>query len=225
MPVNETLSPKPPRYRYVLFDWDGCLAQTLSIWMNAYVATFEKFGLFPEERAIARQMGDWHGPKSLGVSEADYQTFIDLVAAAVRVELPQVALYPGALDLVHALKERNVNVCLNTTTHPDSLRHALQNSGLAALFDVVITSVDVTNHKPHAESIELALARMGGSVADAVMIGDSSNDLGAAKNAGTDSILVYPPAHELFYDLSELQHFNPTYVCATFEDVKEILLP
>lgn len=222
--IPASRSPASP-YRYVLFDWDGCLAQSLEVWMEAFKATFEQFGLFPEERAIARQFGDWHGPKGLGVSDADYDRFLDVLLGTVNAELPHVQLYPGAWDLVDALRESGNRVGLITSSHSESLRHTLRNSGLEGHLDVVVTARDVANHKPHPDAIELALTKMGGQPDGAVMVGDSSKDLGAAKNAGIDSILVFPPSHERYYDVSELRQFDPTYVCTSFKEVKNILLP
>jgi len=89
-------------------------------------------------------------------------------------------------------------------------------------FDVVITHEDTEKHKPHAEPLEKALAQLGGNKEKAVMIGDSDKDLGAAKNAGVDSILFYPKEHERFYRLDDLKRFGPTYVVDDFREVLKI---
>ena len=56
------------------------------------------------------------------------------------------------------------------------------------------------------------------------MVGDSAKDLGAAANAGIDSILVYPEAHAAYYDLDVLRRFKPSYVCASVREAKVVVL-
>jgi len=88
----------------------------------------------------------------------------------------------------------------------------------------MVTVEDVANHKPHAEPIERALELIGGDPTSAVMIGDSDKDLGAARNAGIDSILFAPPDHDEIYDAEHLASFDPTHTCRSFADVRRVLL-
>jgi phosphoglycolate phosphatase-like HAD superfamily hydrolase len=70
---------------------------------------------------------------------------------------------------------------------------------------------------------KLTLPAFGGTKSQAVMIGDSDKDLGAANNAGIDSILFYPPEHKKFYDLDKLRQLGPTYIVDDFRKIVEIV--
>ena len=76
---------------------------------------------------------------------------------------------------------------------------------------------------PHPAPLEKALDELNGNKAEAVMIGDSDKDIGAANNAGINSILFYPEAHEKFYDINDLQALKPTHTVADFRDIIDIV--
>jgi phosphoglycolate phosphatase-like HAD superfamily hydrolase len=56
------------------------------------------------------------------------------------------------------------------------------------------------------------------------MVGDSASDIGAANNAGVDSILFFPPSHSRFYDIEKLKNLQPTYIIEDFRDIVRIAL-
>ncbi len=103
------------------------------------------------------------------------------------------------------------------------MKHILDGYDLTRFFQVIIAGDDTKNHKPHPEPLERAIERMGGTKEQAVMIGDSDKDLGAAKNAGVDSILFYPDEHKKFYDLSKLKAHEPTHIVSDFRQILEIV--
>ncbi len=66
----------------------------------------------------------------------------------------------------------------------------LERVGLVDYFDVVISGDDTVEKKPHAAPVLAACERLEVSPAEAVMIGDSENDLLSARAAGCRAILV-----------------------------------
>ncbi len=66
----------------------------------------------------------------------------------------------------------------------------LERVGLVEYFEVVISGDDTVEKKPHAAPVLAACERLEVSPAEAVMIGDSENDLLSARAAGCRAILV-----------------------------------
>jgi phosphoglycolate phosphatase-like HAD superfamily hydrolase len=64
------------------------------------------------------------------------------------------------------------------------------------------------------------MARLEAVPAQTLMVGDSASDIQAAKSAGIDSVLFYPPAHETFYVFQDLQLLQPTH---TIHDLRAIV--
>ncbi|MCL2684766.1 MAG: HAD-IA family hydrolase, partial [Synergistaceae bacterium] len=67
---------------------------------------------------------------------------------------------------------------------------ALEECGLAELFDVIIGADDVSNHKPHPEPLLKALSLCGVESGRAFYTGDTEIDMRTAKSAGVRGIGV-----------------------------------
>ncbi len=221
--VNE-VSGSDARYKTVLFDWDGCLAQSLDMWMDAYRATCTSFDVYPSDEAIAHQFGDWEGPTAFGVHHERVDAFMAALVDEMNLSLPNVALYPGADRLIEALRANGIRIAMITSSTRANVKHATSKNGFDAHFDLIVTADDVDNHKPHPEPLHKAIDVLGSDPTTTVMIGDSAKDIGAAVNAGVDSILTHPPSHDRFYDLAALRLLNPTYVCTSLHEVHSVLL-
>jgi pyrophosphatase PpaX len=156
-----------------------------------------------------------------GVSDA--AAAVGEVEAIARRTLPEVELYPDAMEVLEDLHRQGKQLALITTSARADVLHLMDKHNLSRLFDTVVAGDDVTHHKPHPEPLEKALSELGGTKDIAVMIGDSSKDIGAAHNAGIDSILFYPPEHAKFYDFETLKSLKPTYIVHDFKDILTIV--
>jgi len=210
-------------YGYYLFDWDGCLAKTLEVWLHAYKTVLAENGVHPADRELAHHFGDYSLFKHFGVE--DYTEANHRTADLARTMLQTVDLYDGAKELLETLKNQNKKVAIVSSGSRDIVMRGMEHNGIAHLFDAFISGDDVTDHKPHPEALEKALAIIKGEAAQAVMIGDSRKDMEAAQNAGTDSVLMYPDAHRVFYDIATLQSYRPTYQFKTFSELTSVLHP
>lgn len=208
------------KYKYILFDWDGCLAKTLEVWLQAYKDALSRRQLFPGDTEIAHHFGDWSIGSYFGVKDAEAFN-IEAVAWA-RKELAHVELYEGAYNLLVALREQNVPMALLSSGSRDIIESGIEHNNLADVFDLIITGDDTVNHKPHPEVIETALRHFKAIPNEAVMVGDSNKDIGAAQNAGVDSILVYPDSHKLFYDFNHLKSLNPTFIVSSLLEIEDL---
>ncbi len=210
-------------YQYILLDWDGNLAKTLDIWLIATRTPLENRGIQISDKQIAIQCfgRPIEGYAELGVTDIDAAiTEMDQLAKKL---MPEVELYPDALFVLETLKKEGKQIALITTSLRNNVHHLLDKYNLHDFFDVVITNEDTTFHKPDPDPLYKALEELGGAKENAVMIGDSDKDIGAAANAGVDSILFYPDVHEKFYDLDELQALNPTHTVRDFREIIAIV--
>ena len=210
------------KYQYILLDWDGNLAKTLDIWLEVCREILEKRGHYLSDEEVAAGFGAFAAQlKALGVDDTE-TAFSELDELAAK-RLPNVELYPDALEVLELLHNQGKSLALITTSRHKTIKHLLEKYNMAKFFSVIISGDDVTHHKPHPEPLEKALKALGGSKHKAVMIGDSDKDLGAAANAKIDSILFYPPEHTKFYDLEKLKKLKPTYIVDDFRQVLNIV--
>jgi phosphoglycolate phosphatase len=99
-------------------------------------------------------------------------------------------VFPGVPAALAALRASGLKLACVTNKPREFTTDLLQRVELLDLFDVVISGDDTTEKKPHAAPVLAACVRLNVAVADAIMIGDSENDLLSARAAGCRAILV-----------------------------------
>ncbi len=78
-----------------------------------------------------------------------------------------------------------------------SLHEALDRTGLAPLLDGAISSAEVGAAKPDPAPVRAGLALAGVEAGEAVMVGDSAEDVTAAAAAGVTAIRLDRPRTDL----------------------------
>jgi HAD superfamily hydrolase (TIGR01509 family) len=104
--------------------------------------------------------------------------------------LTRWALRPNAKTFLFTLKGKGMKTGLISNVGKMVLEKAIQKLNLHQLFDVVVTRNDVRSPKPSSEGILLALNHIGVKKENAFFIGDSLDDVYAAKNASLRVIVI-----------------------------------
>ncbi|HEY8999487.1 MAG TPA: HAD family hydrolase [Candidatus Saccharimonadales bacterium] len=98
-------------------------------------------------------------------------------------------LYPGSEDLLAIL--RRLDIQLGVVTAGDHRTISVLNkAGVLHHFNVVVSSADDVQPKPHPGGVLLALSKLGVKPHEAVMVGDTPADIQAGKNAGLKTVAV-----------------------------------
>ena len=95
----------------------------------------------------------------------------------------------GARELIEELKKRGHAVVLASSAKADEVEHYLDLLDARDLADSWTTSADVEATKPSPDLVQAALEKAGGGDG-AVMVGDTTWDIEAAKRAGVETIAV-----------------------------------
>jgi HAD superfamily hydrolase (TIGR01549 family) len=122
--------------------------------------------------------------------------------------IDEVRPLEGARGLIEDLKGKGNEVVLASSAKPEEVEHYLDLLDARELADAWTTSGDVEATKPHPDLIHAALDRIRAD--RALMIGDSTWDCRAARNAGVETLAVMTggfSAQEL-YDAGALSVFD-----------------
>ena len=92
--------------------------------------------------------------------------------------------FPGVIEGLRALRAARLPLACITNKAERFTLDLLQRTGLDGFFAVVVCGDTVVRKKPDPEPVLTACARLAVRPADAVMIGDSANDVQAARAAG-----------------------------------------
>jgi HAD superfamily hydrolase (TIGR01509 family) len=95
----------------------------------------------------------------------------------------------GARGLIEGLREDNSRVILASSAKQEEVDHYLDLLEARELVDGWTTSADVERTKPHPDLVHAALEKAGKGES-AVMVGDSTWDVKAAKAAGIPTLAV-----------------------------------
>jgi phosphoglycolate phosphatase len=186
--------------RTIVFDLDGTLVDTAPDLINALNFVLDRQGLPPVPLHSARNMigagarrlierGLELEGRSLGLEDVTRLTgdFIDYYAAHIAdVSRPFEGL-EGALDDLSARGYRFA-VCTNKLEWLSKL--LLDQLGLSSRFSAICGADTFGVSKPDPAILRQTIARAGGEVASAIMVGDSGPDIGVARRAGIPVIGV-----------------------------------
>ena len=93
-------------------------------------------------------------------------------------------------DTLDALSASGAKLVVCTNKRTDLAVALLEGLGLIEKFDAVIGADLDPAPKPDASHLLLAIETVGGDAGRALMVGNSSNDIDAARNAGVASVAV-----------------------------------
>ena len=99
-------------------------------------------------------------------------------------------LREGSKDLLSVLKTKGIKIGLVSNVGKKALDKVLPKLDLHPFFNVVVSRNDVQSMKPSGEGLRLALSRLRVISDKALYVGDSSDDIQAAKAAGVKIIVI-----------------------------------
>lgn len=205
-------------YDAYLFDCDGTLVNTLDIWIDACQKVLADHGVTVSRAEIGRRLGKWELMLE-GIPQEEFAQAVAEVSAIAHPKAAEAPLYEGIVDVLQQLKADDKKLALITASDRSVIEKLLAHHKLDGMFDMVVTGSDITNHKPDPEGIDAVLQVFGTPKAKAMMLGDSDKDLGAAQNAGIDSLLFYPESHHEAHDHAFLKSFGPKYTIAHWNEL------
>lgn len=187
----------------MLFDLDGTLLDTVDAISVALNQAFAERSLGPLPVSDVRTMIGRGGPilieralTRLGaaLNQADqtallqrYFMFYENIESGAA---HSARVYPGAADCLRQLRGLQLKLAVVTNKQQHLARGLLDRLGLGALIQVLIGGDSCERRKPDPQPLQVACEALGVQPADALMVGDSINDVLAARAAGLPVVCV-----------------------------------
>ncbi len=206
----------------IAFDLDGTLVDTAPDLIAALNVVLVEQGVPPAPIAAVRLLVG-HGLRGmllrayhlagLTISDAEIKALMPrLLAVYIDRIARESRPFPGCVEALAALRARGAALAVCTNKAIGLTRTLLSEIDMSRHFDALVGGDELPTKKPDPAMLLEAIARAGGDPARAIMVGDASPDVGAAKAAGVPCIVLSfgyndVPAAELGGDLL-IDHYD-----------------
>lgn len=173
----------------VIYDCDGVLFDSLEANKRLYNFIAESMGRPPLSQQELRYCHTHTVFESLRHMFRDDQSMEIKAREFLKknVDFKDFIVYlkmePDLLQVLAELKKRGIMRAISTN-RTTSMEHIMERFGLWPYFDMVVTALDVTNPKPHPESVEKILTTLNIDRQEVVFVGDSEVDMETARSSG-----------------------------------------
>jgi phosphoglycolate phosphatase len=180
--------------RLVMFDLDGTLMDSVP---DLAAAVDKMLMLLGREPAGIARVRDWVGNGSRvlvrralagklgheGVSDELADEALALFMQAYSGGHELTAVYPGVRECLDWLREREVKLAIITNKPAQFIEPLLEEKGLAGYFDWLVGGDTLPQQKPDPAALFWVMDRAGVAPGESLFVGDSRNDVWAAKAA------------------------------------------
>src|SRR5882672_1819057 len=181
----------------LIFDLDGTLVDTVETRIEAWLRTFEEFGIPAQRREVAKLIGSDGRRLARVVAQAAGRAIddglseeIDRRAGEIYSELnTDPRPLPGARELLQALDGMGVRWAIATSSRPEQVGKSIDSLELSRA-PTIIDGSRVEHAKPAPDLLLFAARELGVERSRAWYVGDSIWDMQAARAAGMPAIGV-----------------------------------
>ena len=186
----------PRQVRAVVFDMDGLLFDSESVYRDAMIATARDAGFeLPNARFLQCGGIPWAGNATLLKAHygEDFDTEAFRKEATRRFHIvadAEICLKAGVVEILDYLDQARLPRAVATSSRHETVQHHLGQHGLLARFDALVAQGDYARGKPAPDPFLTAADRLGIAPQDCLALEDSHNGVRAAHAAGMMTVMV-----------------------------------
>lgn len=190
-PTHPEMTP-PEGTQALLFDCDGTLVDTLSLYKVCWHQTFGRYGFELTDEWFATVVGnDVHTFAAAAFPDASEELRQQIIDEGMALFMASTHLLEPFDHVVQVAREYHGRLPLAVVS--SGLRHAVIESleavGILDLFDHVFALEDVEATKPAPDGYLLAMSRLGVDPAFCVAYEDSTTGIESARAAGIPTVV------------------------------------
>ncbi len=185
------------RIRALCFDVDGTLSDTDDQYVRRFAGWIGRVSIIHGPEGVARHLVMWlesPGNAMMSLSDAigldSYAIpVIDWMYRNIRHKRSDFLVVPGVAEMLPRLQGRYPMAVISAREERHTMSF-LDECGLTAYFDVILTALSARHTKPYPDPIRLAAKMMGVAPENCLMVGDTTVDIRAGRSAGAQTVGV-----------------------------------
>ena len=210
-------------YDYVIFDFDGTVADTGEGILKSLQYSFEQMNHdVPDLSDLKKFIGPpihYSYVTFYGVDESEVEQYIKKYRERYRkIGIYECFVYDGVLETIKILKERNVKIGIASSKPIKLIFDVMNYLKITEYFDAVVgTQFDDSNHPGKTDLVLESMEKLSDTDKKrTLMVGDRYFDIDGAKGAGVDSVGVTYG----YGSKEEFEEHGATYI---IDNAKELL--
>jgi pyrophosphatase PpaX len=205
----------------IIFDLDGTLIDSSEGIVEAYNYALTQYDMAPVERERIVPLIGFPVESMFQLVTDKYIPELKSAFRAKAMETVVKSSLPlkGAEETLTALFEKHYRLSIATTKIRPHIDGILEKLNWRSFFDSVVGGDEVSQVKPHPAQFQHLIGKLNCSNSSVAAVGDTINDILAARALGLTEIAVRSP----YGNSIPVQQLNPHYFLEDISELKEVL--
>lgn len=176
--------------KYIIFDFDGTIADTIDLAMHIFNKVAKEFNCEPikeKDRDLIRSKRPQELLKSFGVTRLQLTSIILRLRKEMSYAIPNMKIVAGINNALREINNSEFRLGILTSNSKDNVKAFLENNDLIDIFEFIYSEKNFFGKK---KIINRMLNHEQISKRNVIYVGDETRDIEASKKAGIPVIAV-----------------------------------